>query len=170
MSRRFTQSRRFKPVNDDAGSGRRRPRWPVPDDGNGKPKQSGSTALPDFPYPQEVSDDEALDLGRRLLALLRPKPSTPLPDPPKLPDPPTLANPPRQRLVITRREAAEALSCDYRTVDDLVRSRKLSAVRCGSRVMILVSALEKFLGEPITLGPRPVRGNAKAARETVTGD
>ena len=48
------------------------------------------------------------------------------------------------RILIGRREAALLLSVSPRTVDNLIRGKKLRPRRIGARVLFLRSDLEKF--------------------------
>jgi len=76
---------------------------------------------------------------------------------------------PIKPLLASRRQAAQALNCGYRSVDNLIRSGKLTAKHIGWRVMVTVSSLEAWMGEPVFLDYRPVRRDVKAARETAAG-
>lgn len=49
-----------------------------------------------------------------------------------------------QRLLVSKKEAAEALGLSVRTVENLIRDHHLKARKVGSRTLIAVRALEQF--------------------------
>lgn len=59
-------------------------------------------------------------------------------------------------LLLSKRDAAQALGVSLRTVDNLLTARELPARRIGRRVLIPRSALEKFArGDHRTKNHRP---------------
>jgi excisionase family DNA binding protein len=51
----------------------------------------------------------------------------------------------RIKLLVSKREAAEALGVCARTIDNLLRNCELTSVRIGRRRLIPAAALEKFI-------------------------
>ena len=51
---------------------------------------------------------------------------------------------PNEKLLVSRREAAQLLSISERAIDYLVSTKQLTARRIGSRVLIPVAEVRKF--------------------------
>ena len=49
-----------------------------------------------------------------------------------------------QKILISKRDCANALSLSLRTIENLIARRKLTIRRVGSRTLILVSSMEAF--------------------------
>jgi hypothetical protein len=82
---------------------------------------------------------------------------------------------PIKPLLVSRRQASEVLNCGYRSVDALIKRGELISKKIGWRVMVTLSSLEAWMGEPVCLDHRPVRSDVgvqrrervlKAPRET----
>jgi len=52
-----------------------------------------------------------------------------------------------KELVVTRKEAGEALRLSLRTVDKLLATGQIAARRVGRRVLIPQAEIERFVGE-----------------------
>ena len=50
----------------------------------------------------------------------------------------------KEKILVGKRGAAQRLDVSVRTIDNLVRSKKLMPRRIGMRVLFLVSDLQKF--------------------------
>lgn len=50
-----------------------------------------------------------------------------------------------EKLLLTRSEAAEALSISVDTLDELRRSKKIKAINLGSRVYVALDELKAFI-------------------------
>lgn len=50
-----------------------------------------------------------------------------------------------EKLLLTRSEAAQALSISVDTLDELRRNKKIKAINIGSRVYVALAELEAFI-------------------------
>ena len=64
-----------------------------------------------------------------------------------------------EKLLYSKRDAAEALSLSVRSIDYLITTRRLPMRRVGGKVMIPATALRRFARE---YHPERVRGNGRA--------
>jgi hypothetical protein len=64
-----------------------------------------------------------------------------------------------EKLLYSRRNAAEALSLSVRSIDYLITTRRLPMRRVGGKIMIPASAIRRFADSD---HPEPLRGNGQS--------
>ena len=73
-----------------------------------------------------------------------------------------------EKLLISKREAADALGCSVRTIENMLNRKQLVSRRLGRRRMVTYASLTLVAkhGTPIITGVEPQResGNAGSAR------